>query len=1204
MKVDIENEFDQEILPLSKDRKQKQKGRRKKAIESGRVSTFSDNTIDQNKFLFNNNFHEISQIERQDKNVDYNESVAFTSNGHDFATKESILSKKEAIFMNQNEKPLSMQIRRANLLVDAGITEIGRHSDVKKGLLHFEEAVYSNPSNQRVFNAVAHLSMGPESKLAEIGTNYQNIIQRHNLNESSLFSSSQTNKIDLNDHEKLALSNFNEVLQTIERLHERGCNETFQSSLSSFVLDSDGGKVDKLTKLNTKDIHEEKLESSYKKTSSDKTHENILWKWLDVLLYSKACLLYYAGNTKEAKETYLKLLHPVHTSFASHASSQHLDFNNMGNANIELDPTLKECNKYINNKTKEIQTEKRNENVDKVRQRIVVMCVASEERPALTLLQKSFEAVKEEIEVVNKNSLKENISQKIEMAAEFHVLGMHEPYPGHEAKLQKFTEFINKLYEEQMGKISETSVKSKSIEKEEKEAWSILPWGNKSNKSKHEKKSHEPIIQEEIYILAIDAYDVVLTPRLHELPMYLEKISRPIVFAAEQSPWPDEVVGLLDIFSSETQYQEGTKPLSFSAQNSDSNVYLNSGSWCGRLEHVYEVLKYMQNYYAIYASDQRAFTRFHLQHPHLVHLDTSSDFLYTTHYTHVPILIDLQSFSNTSGSTITKPINVSIEQEDTDGHKKARVRSAMNQSKMPAVLHANAGDGKSLYGRLLGTYGSPSNMNSTFMVVNTPYFNGLAMHTDPSYDWYTAMNFIYHLRIYGKLGSSQSEVTGLENVAMSNAVTKSLKDVIVDYIEDSDRSRLTSRYFCDRILVPFYVEAAFNAAFMMMNMKIDKLARLYFTYALREVFDLEYEKLVDKMLQSENGKQRKDVSRKQIKNTLETEMKNTLFSFTLSPASPLFSSSINNIIVLESQMPSDYLEALINYLLDFVEREKDKILNGNFPINRKNLLGLKVPVYTTTVLLEIAIGLFNVYARGKEEDLSRRSTLQAIKKRFDTIIKSKKPSNSKKIQNNMVSNDESQIYYNPYLDLSFVTTPPASLSVYKSNASSSLNTENITNHSGRKDFSDVLFSIDILLRNHMCLPHDSLTDNKDKSILNLLPHETKLAIGGAYLCLDETTMSATPHLRNTSETTSATGPDKDFQSRIETKIVDGMLSNFALNLGYNATEFREVAHMRVKKKSRRRKAQMIMSRDIIINWGRFLVAANEGRKENICPFYY
>ena len=61
-----------------------------------------------------------------------------------------------------------------------------------------------------------------------------------------------------------------------------------------------------------------------------------------------------------------------------------------------------------------------------------------------------------------------------------------------------------------------------------------------------------------------------------------------------------------------------------------------------------------------------------------------------------------------------------------------------------------------------------------------------------------------------------------------------------------------------------------------------------------------------------------------------------------------------------------------------------------------------------------------------------------------------------------------------------------------------------------------------------------------------------------------------------------------------------MLSKFASNLGYDANTSEEVA----KKINKKIYPGQEIPRDVIINWGRFLIAVNEGRRKNICPFYY
>merc|ERR1712054_168802 len=102
-----------------------------------------------------------------------------------------------------------------------------------------------------------------------------------------------------------------------------------------------------------------------------------------------------------------------------------------------------------------------------------------------------------------------------------------------------------------------------------------------------------------------------------------------------------------------------------------------------------------------------------------------------------------------------------------------------------------------------------------------------------------------------------------------------------------------------------------------------------------------------------------------------------------------FSNSFNNLLVLETNSDSNHVEALLQYLLDLAEEENDRFFDGKCSLKKENLLRLKASIYTRTVLFELAKNIFNTYVNINGEDLSIRSNLQALKKRFDAITNSK-----------------------------------------------------------------------------------------------------------------------------------------------------------------------------------------------------------------------
>jgi len=115
-------------------------------------------------------------------------------------------------------------------------------------------------------------------------------------------------------------------------------------------------------------------------------------------------------------------------------------------------------------------------------------------------------------------------------------------------------------------------------------------------------------------------------------------------------------------------------------------------------------------------SSQRLFTRFYLEHPDFVELDHSSKMFYMLHSTVSPLIFD-----GSSGHQVQTP--------DVGA---------------PPVVHANAGDGKAFYDRMVSSWREAKRLGQPTVAINQPYFHGIN-HFNRGENVLALVSFLSHM---------------------------------------------------------------------------------------------------------------------------------------------------------------------------------------------------------------------------------------------------------------------------------------------------------------------------------------------------------------------------------------------------------------------------------------------------------------------------
>lgn len=236
-----------------------------------------------------------------------------------------------------------------------------------------------------------------------------------------------------------------------------------------------------------------------------------------------------------------------------------------------------------------------------------------------------------------RNEELENLEESArEGGSELQVLGLGQKYEGHETKLRLYDQFLS-----------------------------------------------SPHVSPMDLVLLVDAYDVLLSPAIKDLPRKFEKFNRPIVLAAEHTLWPDSAL--------EESYPSSPTELKF----------LNSGTIVGRAWALRFMFKTVRSYGALSLcgpDDQRAFHRFFLQNRQLVALDYHADLFLTLHFLTDEVIVD----------------------------GKGQVHAG---DKTPCAVHGNGGDGKAAYDRLVEGWKKSLASGLSNSVSPPPFSAGIALYT-------------------------------------------------------------------------------------------------------------------------------------------------------------------------------------------------------------------------------------------------------------------------------------------------------------------------------------------------------------------------------------------------------------------------------------------------------------------------------------------